>query len=99
MRPAAWQQLYRCEHGIPPRAISAKKTGRLLVKEDAQCWMNGRSERIRTSGPCLPKTVLYQAELHSDRAAAYTTARAPWQEGSGQEVLSKTLEFAYGFGA
>ena len=27
---------------------------------------NGRSEKIRTSGPCLPKTVLYQAELHSD---------------------------------
>ncbi len=27
---------------------------------------NGRSERIRTSGPCLPKAVLYQAELHSD---------------------------------
>ena len=26
----------------------------------------GRSERIRTSDPCLPKTVLYQAELHSD---------------------------------
>ena len=26
----------------------------------------GRSERIRTSGPCLPKAVLYQAELHSD---------------------------------
>ena len=25
----------------------------------------GRSERIRTSDPCLPKTVLYQAELHS----------------------------------
>ncbi len=30
----------------------------------------GRSERIRTSGPRLPKTVLYQAELHSDRAHA-----------------------------
>ena len=29
----------------------------------------GRSERIRTSGPCLPKTVLYQAELRSDRGA------------------------------
>ncbi len=29
-------------------------------------WDYGRSERIRTSGPCLPKTVLYQAELHSD---------------------------------
>ena len=25
----------------------------------------GRSERIRTSDPCLPKAVLYQAELHS----------------------------------
>ncbi len=25
----------------------------------------GRSERIRTSGPCVPNTVLYQAELHS----------------------------------
>ena len=24
----------------------------------------GRGERIRTSGPCLPKAVLYQAELH-----------------------------------
>ena len=26
----------------------------------------GRGERIRTSGPCLPKAVLYQAELHPD---------------------------------
>ena len=31
--------------------------------------LNGRSERIRTSGPCLPKTVLYQAELHSGNGA------------------------------
>ena len=29
----------------------------------------GRGERIRTSGPCLPKTVLYQAELLPDRSA------------------------------
>src|SRR5438270_5365675 len=29
--------------------------------------MRGRGERIRTSGPCLPKTVLYQAELLPDR--------------------------------
>jgi hypothetical protein len=28
--------------------------------------MIGRSERIRTSGPCVPNTVLYQAELHSE---------------------------------
>ncbi len=27
----------------------------------------GRGKRIRTSGPCLPKTVLYQAELFPDR--------------------------------
>jgi hypothetical protein len=27
----------------------------------------GRSGEIRTHDPCLPKTVLYQAELHSDR--------------------------------
>ena len=26
----------------------------------------GRRERIRTSGPCLPKAVLYQAELLSE---------------------------------
>ena len=26
----------------------------------------GRGERIWTSGPCLPKAVLYQAELHPD---------------------------------
>ena len=30
--------------------------------------INGRGERIRTSGPCLPKTVLYQAELLPDRS-------------------------------
>mgnify|MGYP007079334872 CR=1 FL=1 len=36
---------------------------------------NGRSEWIRTTGPCLPKTVLYQAELHSDRAGAGLIAR------------------------
>ncbi len=31
----------------------------------------GRSEWIRTTDPCLPKTVLYQAELHSVGRAAY----------------------------
>ena len=34
----------------------------------------GRGKRIRTSGPCLPKTVLYQAELFPDRSGS---ARAP----------------------
>ena len=27
----------------------------------------GRGKRIRTSGPCLPKAVLYRAELFPDR--------------------------------
>jgi hypothetical protein len=31
---------------------------------------NGRSERIRTSGPYVPNVVLYQAELHSGRPGA-----------------------------
>ena len=35
----------------------------------------GRGERIRTSGPCLPKTVLYQAELLPDRAPGRMTVR------------------------
>lgn len=28
--------------------------------------ITGREKRIRTSGPCLPKAVLYQAELFPD---------------------------------
>ena len=39
----------------------------------------GRSERIRTSGPCVPNTVLYQAELHSGQGGAYTLAAAARQ--------------------
>ena len=39
----------------------------------------GRGERIRTSGPCLPKTVLYQAELLPDRSGA--DEAAPRQGG------------------
>ena len=46
-------------------------TGAAAVPEDAllQAARIGRGERIRTSGPCLPKTVLYQAELLPDRNA------------------------------
>ncbi len=40
----------------------------------------GRSERIRTSGPCLPKTVLYQAELRSDRDGRNIATGGVWQE-------------------
>ncbi len=37
---------------------------------------NGRGERIRTSGPRLPKTVLYQAELLPDRSFGQEAVRA-----------------------
>ena len=43
---------------------------------------NGRSERIRTSGPCVPNTVLYQAELHSDtRNRAVSPVGNFWARG------------------
>ena len=35
----------------------------------------GRGKRIRTSGPCLPKAVLYQAELFPDRRNSGLTRR------------------------
>jgi hypothetical protein len=41
----------------------------------ASLRINGRGERIRTSGPCLPKTVLYQAELLPDRVSGTKAAR------------------------
>lgn len=54
----------------------------------------GRGKRIRTSGPCLPKTVLYQAELFPDRCrsrfvgssvrqeCAYREGFVGWQAGN-----------------
>ena len=47
----------------------AEKNDPLISTVSGQ-WKSedGRGERIRTSGPCLPKTVLYQAELLPDRA-------------------------------
>ena len=34
----------------------------------AFCGIFGRGKRIRTSGPCVPNAVLYQAELFPDTA-------------------------------
>jgi hypothetical protein len=42
------------------------------ARPDQVAGITGRSERIRTSGPCVPNTVLYQAELHSGRVRAYS---------------------------
>ena len=37
---------------------------------------NGRSGRIRTCDPCVPNAVLYRAEPHSDKKAAYSVGYA-----------------------
>ena len=39
------------------------------LKDKAECREIGRSERIRTSDPLLPKQVRYQTALRSDRGA------------------------------
>src|SRR5690606_6968132 len=51
------------------RHCRARLQGPMIAKD------TGRGERIRTSGPCLPKTVLYQAELLPDRSGAGGPAR------------------------
>ena len=46
----------------------------------------GRSGEIRTHDPCLPKAVLYQAELHSDRAGRVTSPPGLLQGPHGPEA-------------
>src|SRR3954463_14853816 len=46
---------------------------------------NGRGKRIRTSGPCLPKTVLYQAELFPDRSG--TAMKKQFRRGRGRSIV------------
>ena len=48
----------------------------------------GRSERIRTSDPLLPKQVRYQAALRSDRGGAINARRGGMQGGSGGKYSS-----------
>ena|GEM_PF-1661711 len=50
------------QHEVSGMKTPEIKTGDLSMKDRPT---DGRSERIRTSDPCLPKTVLYQAELRS----------------------------------
>src|SRR6266478_1476326 len=42
---------------------------------------SGRSGRIRTCDPCVPNAVLYRAEPHSDKNAAYSLGFQTPQEG------------------
>ena len=59
-------ELYPCIAQIRGSATNIA-TSSALIRDDPNAI--GRSGEIRTHDPCLPKTVLYQAELHSDRAA------------------------------
>src|SRR6202040_3442388 len=48
--------------------------------------ISGRSGRIRTCDPCVPNAVLYRAEPHSDKNAAYSLGlRAP-QEAEFEDL-------------
>ena len=76
-------------HLLPGMALACA-TGILKLKSihwinfcrRASPFENGRSERIRTSGPCLPKTVLYQAELHSVPKNGLFTPRGRFCKGA-----------------
>ena len=77
-RAWAYALAARGEAGVAPRAQAdrsrnARRHGADRVHDIGRDHAGraraivGRGERIRTSGPCLPKTVLYQAELLPDR--------------------------------
>lgn len=51
---------------------------------------NGRSERIRTSDPLLPKQVRYQTALRSDRGGGVTPSAGLWQGAS--RLIARPLE-------
>ena len=79
----------RCS--VPPASAERPGTGKPTTPQgkspasDAgggfrRCRL-GRSERIRTSGPCVPNTVLYQAELRSVGRVTVPRRRVP--RGSG----------------
>lgn len=59
------------EHFVCPVLIRCKRRGRSgghhVVAAFRLRELFGRGKRIRTSGPCVPNTVLYQAELFPDQ--------------------------------
>lgn len=65
----------------PPEEPLLEQKARLRETSQRE---TGRSERIRTSDPLLPKQVRYQAALRSDRCAGITRRRGLWQGGDGR---------------
>ena len=68
-----------------PNGLQQRKV--LVMNEQAE-MRNGRSERIRTSDPLLPKQVRYQAALRSDRCRLHRTSlpREARQDGASERV-------------
>ena len=69
--PAPPREEYGCStsgtrHGLAPKNGPNKRDQSCGRMPGQITGAIGRSERIRTSGPCVPNTVLYQAELHSE---------------------------------
>src|ERR1700676_2091242 len=53
--------------------------------------ISGRSGRIRTCDPCVPNAVLYRAEPHSDKNAAYSLGFRPPQEAEFKDLTPVNL--------
>lgn len=63
--------------GPAPKIVAIRRSEALAGRsakplENVNFWKNGRSGRIRTCDPCVPNAVLYRAEPHSDKKAAYS---------------------------
>ena len=65
---------------LPELHMDWRWRGRLRPPSIHDVMRSGRSGEIRTHDPCLPKTVLYQAELHSDRGVRPSVS-APAMQG------------------
>ena len=87
---------------LESRRVEVDSRGRACALD-----VSGRSERIRTFDPCLPKAVLYQAELHSEPSAVFCMesgslsmvffgsvgrARGDAQDGAGSVAFSIRVE-------
>ena len=79
-RTAQWHDWTVWPNGMQQR--------RGLGSLNGQETRNGRSERIRTSDPLLPKQVRYQAALRSDRCRLHQTSlhREERQDGASERV-------------
>ena len=85
-----------CGHRHPDfsAATWAKKAGtfRWLTREGPtirrkNLMISGRSGRIRTCDPCVPNAVLYRAEPHSDKKAAYSVGFDALQAANSRNLV------------